>query len=92
MSRGGALIDEQHDKKRLRWFAIMLVLAAALGKKRISIMLDSAIIDYFKAAAGDRGYQTLINDTLRKAVAGEQMIEEVRHVVRQELAAYRAKK
>ncbi len=62
---------------------------AAVTKKRISIMLDGAIIDYFKAAAGERGYQTLINDALRKVMAGEQMVTEVRHAVRQELAAYK---
>jgi uncharacterized protein (DUF4415 family) len=66
--------------------------AATLSKKRISIMLDGAIIEYFKAAAGERGYQTLINDALRKAIAGEQMVNEVRHVVREELAAYSVKK
>jgi uncharacterized protein (DUF4415 family) len=64
-------------------------LAATLSKKRISIMLDGAIIEYFKAAAGERGYQTLINDALRKVIAGEQMVNEVRHVVREELAAYK---
>jgi uncharacterized protein (DUF4415 family) len=64
-------------------------LAATLGKKRISIMLDGAIIAYFKAAAGERGYQTLINDALRKAIAGEQMVDEVRHAVREELATYK---
>jgi uncharacterized protein (DUF4415 family) len=60
-----------------------------LGKKRISIMLDAAIIDHFKTAAGERGYQTLINDTLRRAVDGEALISEVRHAIRQELAAYK---
>jgi uncharacterized protein (DUF4415 family) len=64
-------------------------LATTLSKKRISIMLDGAIIEYFKAAAGERGYQTLINDTLRKVIAGEQMVNDVRHVVREELAAYK---
>ncbi len=66
-------------------------LAATLGKKRISIMLDSAIIEYFKAAAGERGYQTLINDALRKAIAGEQMVNEMRYAVREELAAYKVR-
>jgi hypothetical protein len=31
----------------------------------------------------------LINDALRKTIAGEQMVNEVRHVVREELAAYK---
>lgn len=60
-----------------------------LGKKRISIMLDAAIIDHFKTAAGERGYQTLINDTLRRAVDGEALLSEMRHVIQQELAAYK---
>ncbi len=60
-----------------------------LGKKRISIMLDAAIIEHFKTAAGERGYQTLINDTLRRAVEGEALISEVRYVIQQELAVYK---
>ena len=61
---------------------------AQLAKKRISIMLDAAIIEHFKLAAGERGYQTLINDTLRRAVEGEALINEVRHVIQEELAVY----
>ena len=63
-------------------------LGEMLGKKRISIMLDAAIIEYFKSAAGERGYQTLINETLRKAVSGQALATELRMVVREELAAY----
>ena len=64
---------------------------AQLAKKRISIMLDAAIIEHFKLAAGERGYQTLINDTLRRAVEGEALITEVRHVIQQELAVYKVR-
>jgi len=63
----------------------------SLGKKRISIMLDAVVIEYFKTMAGQRGYQTLINDALRKTMAGEHMVNQVRHVVREELAAYKIK-
>ena len=66
-------------------------LGEALGKKRISIMLDAAIIDHFKVTAGERGYQTLINETLRKAVAGESMVAELRTVLREELATYKVR-
>ena len=59
----------------------------ALGKKRVSIMLDVAIIEYFKTMAGDRGYQTLINETLKKAMSGQALASELRLVVREELAA-----
>ena len=62
-----------------------------LGKKRISIMLDAAVIEHFKSMAGERGYQTLINDALRKTMAGEQTVNQVRQVVREELAAYKIK-
>ena len=61
----------------------------ALGKKRVSIMLDAAIIAYFKTMAGDRGYQTLINETLKKAMSGQALASELRMVVREELAAYK---
>ena len=64
-------------------------LGEMLGKKRISIMLDAAIIEYFKSAAGERGYQTLINETLKKAVSGEALASELRMVVREELATYK---
>ena len=66
-------------------------LGEVLGKKRISIMLDAAIIDHFKATAGERGYQTLINETLRKAVAGETLVTELRSVLREELATYKVR-
>jgi uncharacterized protein (DUF4415 family) len=38
-----------------------------LGKQRVSIMLDGSIIAFFKAKAGERGYQTLINQALNYA-------------------------
>ena len=63
----------------------------ALGKKRVSIMLDAAIIEYFKTMAGDRGYQTLINETLKKAVSGQALASELRMVVREELATYKVR-
>jgi len=66
-------------------------LGGLAGKRRISIMLDAAVIEHFKAAAGERGYQTLINETLRQAAAGEGFVNEMRTVLRQELAAYKIK-
>ena len=66
-------------------------LGEVLGKKRISIMLDAAIIEHFKTMAGDRGYQTLINDTLRRAVEGQSLVTELRTVLREELATYKVR-
>ena len=58
-----------------------------LGKQRVSIMLDGSIIAFFKAKAGERGYQTLINQALRSAMTGEQVEATLRRVIREELRA-----
>lgn len=58
-----------------------------LGKQRVSIMLDASIIAFFKAKAGERGYQTLINQALHKAMSDEQIEATLRRVIREELKA-----
>lgn len=66
------------------------------GKTRITIMLDDDLIEYFrsKAEARGTGYQTMINATLRAAVAEEQgrsaddeplTVAMLRRVLREEL-------
>ena len=55
------------------------------GKQRINIMLDVPIVEHFKTLAGERGYQTLINETLRRAVVGEQLEANLRMIIREEL-------
>jgi len=40
------------------------------NKQRVDILLDGAMIAHFKSKAGDRGYQTLINEALRLAIQG----------------------
>ncbi|HEY1409633.1 MAG TPA: BrnA antitoxin family protein [Promineifilum sp.] len=54
-------------------------------KQRVTIMLDTGLIEYFKARAGDRGYQTMINEALRQAIERETLEETLRRVVREEL-------
>lgn len=66
--------------------------AAKLGKQRISIMIDSSTLAHFRAKAGDRGYQTLINDALRRAVEGEAALEQIRQAVREEIGAYEVRR
>lgn len=61
---------------------------ARLGKQRVSIMLDATVIEFFKAKAGARGYQTLINQALHHAMTGEQIESNLRRVLREELAQY----
>ena len=42
-------------------------LKPAPRKRRVTMLLDTGLVEYFKAQAGERGYQTLINETLRQA-------------------------
>lgn len=56
----------------------------ALGKQRVSIMLDGAVLAYFKSKAGDRGYQTLINEALRQSMRSEELEATLRRVIREE--------
>lgn len=58
---------------------------ARIGKQRINIMLDTPIIEHFKALAGDRGYQTLINDTLRRVIEAGHIEADLRRVIREEM-------
>jgi len=57
-----------------------------VGKKmKINITLDPDIVAWYKAKAGGRGYQTLMNAALREAMRGSEIIETVRQVIREEL-------
>lgn len=56
-----------------------------LGKRKINIMLDAAVIEHFKAKAGERGYQTLINKTLREAIERDRLEQLLRRIIREEL-------
>lgn len=58
-----------------------------LGKQRVSIMLDGEVIAWFKAKAGERGYQTLINQALHDAMRGAQIEQTIRQAIREELHA-----
>ena len=57
------------------------------GKQRITIMLDEAVINAYKAKAGGRGYQTLINETLRRSLETDNIKEVLREVIREEVRA-----
>jgi len=54
-------------------------------KQRVNIFLDSAVIDHFKQKAGERGYQTLINDALKHAIDAQSLEMVVRKTIREEL-------
>ena len=58
------------------------------GKRRLTMYLDAAIVEYFKARAGERGYQTLINAALKHAIEHEALEDTLRRVIREEAAPY----
>jgi uncharacterized protein (DUF4415 family) len=61
------------------------------GKTRITIRLDEDIVNYFlreaDASSGATGYQTLINEALRRHMKGKapKLEETLRRVLREEL-------
>ncbi|MER2527428.1 MAG: BrnA antitoxin family protein [Candidatus Competibacter denitrificans] len=55
-------------------------------KQKISITLDPDIIAWFKEKAGERGYQTLINATLRDAIQQRHLEEGLRQIIREEIS------
>ena len=61
---------------------------ASAGKIRITTYLDCDIVEWLKSRgeAENKGYQTVLNELLRKQLAPEQPIAEVlRQVIREEL-------
>lgn len=56
------------------------------GKQRVNMFLDKFVVEYFKAQAGDHGYQTLINAALVEYIQNHNLKEELRHIVREELS------
>jgi uncharacterized protein (DUF4415 family) len=70
------------------------VIPSEPGKTKISIRLDNAVIEYFRAQverAGAGNYQTLLNDALLQHIQQRSVIDAVRIVVREELALPRSK-
>jgi len=59
------------------------------GKVKITIRLDHDVVDYFLAkadeAGGVIGYQTMINEALRKSIDAPSLEAMVRRAVREEL-------
>jgi uncharacterized protein (DUF4415 family) len=55
------------------------------NKQRVNIYLDSAIVEYFKSKAGERGYQTLINDALKQALQAESIEATIKKTIREAL-------
>jgi uncharacterized protein (DUF4415 family) len=74
--QGGQRIDAEQGQAAFR---------EHLRKKQINMLIDQDILDYFRQKAGGRGYQTLINRTLRESIDRESLLDAVRKVVREEI-------
>lgn len=61
-----------------------------LPKKRVTLYLDAAVVERFKGMAGERGYQTLINETLKTSLHQTDMESTLRKVIREELKGRKA--
>lgn len=61
-------------------------LKPAPRKRRVTILLDTALLEYFRAKAGERGYQTLINETLRQSIERDELETALRRIIREELS------
>jgi BrnA antitoxin of type II toxin-antitoxin system len=53
--------------------------------------LDMAVVEHFRSRAGGRGYQTLINEALRRAIEQENLENVLRRVIREEARPHPAK-
>ncbi len=64
------------------------VIPLEAGKTKISIRLDTAVINHFRTQieeSGSGNYQSLINDALVAAIQQKTVLEAVRKVVREEM-------
>ena len=59
-------------------------------KKRVTLYLDATLVERFKGMAGDRGYQTLINETLKTSLQHDDIEKTIRKVIREELKGRKA--
>jgi uncharacterized protein (DUF4415 family) len=62
------------------------------NKTRLTMYLDTAVVEYFRTRSGGRGYQTLINEALKQAIERESLEDVLRRVLREETRPYKAGK
>jgi uncharacterized protein (DUF4415 family) len=84
-------MKQQYDFSKARRGRIVPAKPEPRGKVRITIRLDEDLVDHFlkeaDASGGATGYQTLINDALRRHVEGKapRIEDALRRIVREEL-------
>ena len=47
--------------------------AVERSQRRVDLLLDAFIVEYFEAKAGDQGYQALINQVLAEYIYGHEV-------------------
>lgn len=75
------ITEEQFSKAKLRIGGRPV----QRGKVRVNMYLDADIVSFFKQKAGKRGYQTLINETLRQSISQEDLETLLRRIIREEI-------
>lgn len=55
------------------------------GKVQVNLRLDAAVVAYFKTRAGGRGFQKLINETLKSKIRDQNLENVLRRIIREEL-------
>ena len=70
---GGEVVSPDEGRSLMR--------SALTGKTRVNMHLDNDVIEFFKRTAGGRGYQTLINSTLRAVMEGRTTGDDVKTVI-----------
>jgi uncharacterized protein (DUF4415 family) len=54
-------------------------------QRRVEILLDAFIVEYFEAKTGEQGYQTLINQALTEYIHNRDLENRLRSIVREEV-------
>jgi uncharacterized protein (DUF4415 family) len=60
------------------------------AKKRVTLYLEASLIEHFKGMARERGYQTLINEILKKSLQQSDIETMIRKAIREELMSGKA--
>lgn len=63
---------------------------APRSKTRLTMYLDTAVVEFFRSRSGGRGYQTLINEALKQAIERESLEDALRRVIREEARPYKS--
>ncbi len=85
----GTAVDDVPPLSKRQLAKLRPVMPVRKGKTRITIMIDDAVLAFFRDRAEQDGigYQTLINDMLRNGMAEQEgtLEKTLRKIVREEL-------